>query len=218
MGATLEPRRLLLVEDDQLTSALLKNLLVNQGFDVHVADSAAGARRELDDFDPDVALLDILLGDGPNGVALAHLIATAYPGTAVLFLTRFPDPHAAGLIPDDIPADCGFLRKDRVTDTDYLVGAIEGVLRDKASEFRADLDADHPLAGLTVSQVEILRMVACGMTNSAIARQRGTTASAVEQALSGIFRALSIPHTPDTNARIRAALTYVEAAGIPEVR
>ena len=170
----------------------------------------------MDEFDPDAALLDILLGDGPNGVALAHLISRAYPGTAVIFLTRFPEPHAAGLIADDIPVGCGFLRKDRVTDTDYLVDAIEGALRDHAADFRADLHADHPLARLTRSQLEILRLVAEGLTNSAIARKRGTSASAVEQALSGIFRVLDIPHNPDVNRRLRAALIFVAAAGVPE--
>ena len=65
----MEPRRLLLVEDDHLTSALLEDLLVGRGFEVRVASSAVQAREALDEFDPDAALLDILLGDGPNGVA-----------------------------------------------------------------------------------------------------------------------------------------------------
>lgn len=49
----MEPRRLLLVEDDHLTSALLEDLLVGRGFEVRVASSAVQAREALDEFDPD---------------------------------------------------------------------------------------------------------------------------------------------------------------------
>lgn len=207
---------MLLVEDDRLTAALLKDVLLGHGFEVSVAGSASAARQELDEFDPDVALLDIMLGDGPSGVALAHLITRAYPCTSVMFLTRFADAHAAGLVAEDLPDGCGFLRKDRINDADYLLGAIEATLRNAAADYRQDVETDRPLAVLTRTQREILRMVAQGLTNTAIAERRGTSASAVEQALSGIFRALGIGHSPDRNPRVQAALTYIAAVGIPD--
>ena len=209
-------RCLLVVEDDHLTAALPREVLERQGFRVETAASSREARVLLDEVDPDAALLDIALGDGPSGVGLAHLIAREYPGTAVLFLTRFHDPHAAGLIAMDMPPHCGFLRKDRIADTAYLVEAIEGALRDHPEDFRHDLTDEGPMAYLTPNQQVVLRMVAEGLTNSAIARRRGTTQSAVEQSLSAIFRVLGIDPRGDYNPRVQAARVYIAAAGIPD--
>lgn len=211
-----ESRCLLVVEDDSLTAALLSEVLVAQGFEVEVAQTAAEARHLLDEFAPDAALLDIVLGHGPSGVGLAHLIAREYPATAVLFLTRFRDAHAAGLVTMDMPAGCAFLRKDRIADATYLVDAIEAALRDHPGEFRHDLAEDDPLSGLTPNQQSVLRMVAQGLTNSAIARRRGITPSAVEQSLSAIFRSLGIDQGGDLNPRVQAARLYIAAAGVPE--
>lgn len=207
---------MLVVEDDPLTGALLKEVLGKQGFEVETATSAREARALLDEFDPDAALLDIALGDGPSGVALAHLIAREYPATAILFLTRFHDPHAAGLVTMDMPPDCGFLRKDRIADTAYLVDAIEAALRDHPGEFRHDMADDNPLSALTPNQQSVLRMVAQGLTNAAIARRRGTTQSAVEQSLSAIFRTLGIEQHGELNPRVQAARMYITAAGVPD--
>lgn len=209
-------RRLLVVEDDPLTGALLADLLRSHGFDVQVEHTAASARTAVVEFDPDAALLDIQLGDGPSGVTLAHVLHERYPHVALMFLTRFPDQRAAGLIDVDLPTGCGFLRKDRVADTDYLLTAIEEALHDHAVAYRDDLSAERPLAGLTPTQLEVLRMVAQGLTNAAIARRRETSESAVEQSVAGIVRALDIPSRSDLNPRMEAARRYIAAAGLPD--
>lgn len=170
----------------------------------------------MDTFDPDGALIDIQLGDGPSGVALAHLIHEQFPEVALAFLTRFPDQHAAGLVDADIPAGCGFLRKDKVADSDYLLAALEQVLTDHGDDFRDDLSADRPLGALTPMQLDVLRLVATGLTNAAIARQRGTSESAVEQALTSIIKVLDIPIRGDVNPRMELARRYIIAAGLPE--
>lgn len=209
-------RRLLIVEDDALTASLLVDVLIANGFDVRVAASAAKARAVLDDFDPDAALLDIQLGDGPSGVALGNLIDREYPGTAVIFLTRYPDSKSAGLDGHAVPDGFSFLRKDRIADVSYLVKAIEGTLRDRSRDYRQDLSEDNPLRTLTPNQQQVLRMVAQGLTNSAIARRRGSSESAVEQILASIFRNLGVAHTEEISPRMQAARIYIAAAGLPE--
>ena len=67
-------RRLLVVEDDVLLASLLAESLGASGFDVAVASDAREARDRVDDFDPDVVLLDVALGSGPSGVHLAHAL------------------------------------------------------------------------------------------------------------------------------------------------
>ena len=209
-------RRLLIVEDDRFTGALLADVLQSHGFEVRVEPSAAAARAAMDTYDPDGALIDIQLGDGPSGVALAHLIHDQFPEVALAFLTRFPDQHAAGLVDADIPEGCGFLRKDKVADSDYLLTVLEQVLTDHGDDVRDDLSADRPLGALTPMQLDVLRLVATGLTNAAIARQRRTSESAVEQALTSIIKTLEIPIRGDVNPRMEMARRYILVAGLPE--
>lgn len=209
-------RRLLIVEDDPLTGALLADVLRGHGFEVQVVNTAVQARGAARTFDPDAALLDIQLGDGPSGVALAHVLHATFPHIALLFLTRFPDQRAAGLVEADIPAGCGFLRKDRIADAEYLLTALNAVMTDHPADHRDDLASDRPLAALTRTQMAVLRMVAQGRTNASIARERGTSESAVEHAIAGITRALGIAAGTDVNPRVEAARLYIAAAGLPE--
>lgn len=209
-------RQILIVEDDQFTGALLANLLVAHGFSVRVEHSAAAAKAALDDFEADGALIDIQLGDGPSGISLAHVISQLHPACGLALLTRFPDPSAAGLADEDLPAGCGFLRKDKIADAGYLLAALEEILTDHGEDYRDDLATDRPLGGLTPTQMEVLRLVAAGLTNSAIARRRGTTESAVEQTLTAIIKALALNVADDVNPRMELARQFIRVAGLPE--
>lgn len=209
------PRRLLLVEDDRLLSMLIAEVLRAAGFDVQVASDSVRARRVADSFDPDMALLDITLDDGPHGIYLAQAFHRKFPGMALMFLTQYPDLRSAGLDPTLVPPGCGFLRKDLVTDKAAFVEAIEAVLAERSREVRHDLVRGRPLESLTGAQIDVLRMVAMGMTNEAIARQRGTTERSVERRLTAVFRALGIDALVDVNPRVEAARIYIEAVGMP---
>lgn len=209
-------RRALVVEDDRLTRALLSEMLRGHDFEVYTADSAPLARQALDDVDPDIALLDVDLGSGPSGIAVAHIIRQEYPATAVLFVTRFPDERMAELFGGEMPPGCGFMRKDEVDDTERLLGAIEEVLANMPEERSIAVTPEHPLAGLTPNQRQVLRMIAQGLTNTAIAHRRGTSPSAVEQMVANILRTLGVPARGDVSPRMAAARIYIETMGLPE--
>lgn len=209
-------RRLLLVEDEALVATLLTEVLTSQGFQVTVAHDVIEARREVDEFDPDCVIIDISLGPGPSGADLAHVLHEQRPDIALLFLTRHPDLRTAGLREEDIPARIGFVRKDRVSDTAYLVDAIEQVMRDRASDVRHDVDPARPLGHLSERQMDVLRMLALGYTNEAIARAKGAGLSTVERWIAGVFRDMGIPQGGDVNSRVEAVRRYVAVAGIPE--
>ena len=55
----------MVVEDEPLVRALLTSLLEAEGFQIKQAANAAEARSTTKDFEPQVAILDIELGDGP---------------------------------------------------------------------------------------------------------------------------------------------------------
>lgn len=209
-------RRLLIVEDEPLTAMLLSDALGALHFEVAIAHSATEARREIKRFDPDAALIDIVLGHGPSGIDLAHVIREKHPYIGVLLLTKYPDLETAGYHATGIPAGCGFLRKDMVGDKDAIVAALDEVLAERAERVRHDKDADRPLAQLTKAQIEVLRLMAAGYGNEAIAVRRDCSVSAVQNLIVGIYRRLDIEQGGEVNPRVEAIRRFIEVAGIPE--
>ncbi len=209
-------RRLLLVEDETLTATLLTDVLTGEGFSVVAVSDVVAARQEVREFDPDCVLIDISLGPGPNGVDLAFAIHRERPDIGLLFLTRHPDLRTAGIAEGDVPPSVGFVRKDRVNDTAYLVSAIDHVLSESAGQVRHDIDPARPLAHLNERQLETLRLMALGYTNEAIARQKGAGISTVERWIAGILRDMGIESRGDVNPRVEAVRRYVAVAGIPD--
>lgn len=68
------PARVLIVEDDPNLSGLLGAALQMEGWQVDVASDALQAEQAVEDFRPDVAILDVHLGAGPDGLTLARRI------------------------------------------------------------------------------------------------------------------------------------------------
>ena len=68
------PARILIVEDDQSLRDLLTAALQREGWDVRAVSDALAGEQAVDQFLPDVAILDIQLGDGPDGLTLAKRI------------------------------------------------------------------------------------------------------------------------------------------------
>jgi DNA-binding NarL/FixJ family response regulator len=208
-------RKLLLVEDDPLVASLLAQVLELANFSLRTANSAVEATKIAAKFDPDVAVIDINLGHGASGVELAYVLDQKYPGIALLLLTKHPDLRTAGYREDEIPAGCGFLRKDTIQSSESVIDAIEEVIANR-TRLRQDGDPLRPLGSLTKSQVQLLRLVAQGYTNAAIAKARNTSVRAVELALKGVYQNLGITVDGDINPRVEAARMFISIAGTPD--
>jgi DNA-binding NarL/FixJ family response regulator len=208
-------RKLLVVEDEPMVAALLQELLAHEGFEMRSANSANEAVQITEDFDPDIAILDINLGRGPNGVDLAFILSKQNPGIAILLLTQHPDLRTAGFEESDLPPGCGFLRKDAVVSTKDILNALDSLAALTPGEVRGDSDPDRPLGNLTQTQVEVLRMVSQGYTNQEIANRRNTSTRAVEQVLNAVFLTLGIDTEGGINPRVEAVRRFIAAAGTP---
>lgn len=208
-------RKVLVVEDDALLRSLITSKLLADGFIVEATDSAATARKIADDFDPDVALLDIELGNGPTGIDLALVLRKNQPEIALVFLTHIPEPRVVGIDNRKVPKNAAYLAKDRITDPTMLSSAIDAALRGKAGRDFRDDKRDYPLAELSRSQLAVLQMVALGMSNSEIAKERDTTVRAVENLVKRAFEAAGIDAESGGNPRVNAAREYIRIAGLP---
>jgi DNA-binding NarL/FixJ family response regulator len=209
-------RRLLVVEDNALLRSLLAENLTAAGFDVASAASAAEARKKSKDLDPDIALLDVDLGDGPSGFHLAEALRKSNPGISIIFLTNIPEPRIAGEAGDPVPAGAAYLRKDNIHDIDGLVATIDKVSRTKAGRAeREDKIKNHLLSGLSNSQIQALRLVALGYSNAEIAAMRQTTERAVRNLLHRTYASLGVEESDSKHARVEAVRIFIAAAGKP---
>ncbi len=202
-------RRVAIIEDDLFVAGLLEQSLQANGFQTAQAHNALEAKALLADFEPDVALVDIELGDGPSGVDLMSLIVRAYPGTAVLMMTQ-RSAFSKGL---DLPDGVAFLLKSKISDPVDLVSAIESTIRGQGHLTRHAISGD--LEDLTRVQEEVLRMIALGYSNAKIAAVRGVTLSGAEQSVSSVLRALSISEDDGVVPRVEATRRYIAARGLP---
>jgi DNA-binding NarL/FixJ family response regulator len=204
----------LVVEDESLLRALIMTALESDGFVVRGAANAAEARSIADDFDPDVALLDIELGNGPSGIDLSMVLRKTNPEIALVFLTHIPEPRVVGVDNKAIPRHAAYLVKDRVAEPGMVKSAIEAALRDRVGrEFRDDKKT-HQLSEVSRSQLEVLKLVALGRSNTEIAESRGTTVRAVENLVKRALEAAGI-NSGEGNTRVVAAREFIKVAGLP---
>ena len=66
--------RVLVVEDDRPVRTSLEVALRQEGYEVCACPDAAGIQRVVDQFRPDIAILDVHLGTGPDGYSTARLL------------------------------------------------------------------------------------------------------------------------------------------------
>jgi DNA-binding NarL/FixJ family response regulator len=204
-------RRVLVVEDEVFINSLLVQALNQAGFEAQGVSSAVEAKRAVARFDPDAMIVDIELGDGPSGLELIASLSRSNPGLAFVVLSSFR-PTAADL--NDLK-DIAYLSKKEVVDSQVLVktldSALKGVLSDEAKSLKSS-----PLSVLTKLQLETLKLIAQGHSNSEIAKLRKSTVRAVELLVSRIYDALGLSNEDSHGSqRVKAARIYIKEAGLP---
>jgi DNA-binding NarL/FixJ family response regulator len=210
-------RSVLVVEDEPFIRGLVADKLKSDGFKVEVASSAAEARKIAANSDLDIVVMDIDLGPGPSGLDLGIALHKMDPELALVFLTHVPEPRIYGIDLKSVPKNAAYLLKERLVDPNVLNNAIEAALRDRVDpEFRDDLKPSHPLMNVSKIQLDVLRMIAKGMSNQQIADERGTTLRAVENLVNRAIAAAGIGAKSKTSARVIAVREFIRVAGLPE--
>lgn len=203
-------RRVLVVEDEALLRDLIAKNLELAGFEVTTAANAADARRAWKSVDPDAMVLDIELGEGPNGFDFADSVTKHSPDVGLVFLTNLPDPRFAGRKEREIAKSYAYLSKTKLASGAELIGALEAVLQERVTnEFRHNLKTDEALSKLSRRQIEVLRLMAEGHSNQQIADARGSSVRAVEGIISRIFDAMGLQSSALGNARVEAVAFYL---------
>ncbi len=203
-------RRIVVVEDDDLLRSLLADSLERAGFSVTTAANAADARRAIQSADPDAVVLDIDLGQGPNGFDIAETLRRDSKDVGIVFLTSVPDPRFTGQKVKQIPKNEAYINKSLISESKIIIDALEAVLRESdLKDFRHHEIKDRPLGNLSNTQVEIIKLLSEGKTNQQIADLRERSLGSTESMIARTLEALGIQNTKDLNGRVAAARKYL---------
>lgn len=205
--------RVAIVEDQPLFRDLVQSGLGRfDDLDVVLAVGTVQEARDLiADSAADVAILDVELPDG-NGIGLGASLKRQNPklGIVTLSVLDMLEPYLS--MDPTIRAGWSYLLKSSANNLDTLASAIRqssvGLsVIDPALTQRSKPRSGSSVAGLTPRQFEVLRLVARGESNEAIAAELGIAENSVVNHLTAIYAALGI--LDGKNARVSATLEFL---------
>ena len=172
-----KPLRVLFLEDDPADAELVTESLIRSGMDVIAerVDSREAFTQALRDFAPDVVLSDHALAQFDARAAL-ELLQTIRPTTALIVVAAALDEQSAAAFVRAGAED--FVLKSNLT---RLAPAIE-----------AAVSVRRRLEKLTPRQMEVLRLMAEGLTTPEIARRLNLSGKTVETHRGEIMKRVGI--------------------------
>jgi DNA-binding NarL/FixJ family response regulator len=216
------PIRIVLADDEYLVREGVRRLL-----ETHPDLEVAAVCSDLDSLlaaveaeRPDVVLTDIRMPPSglDEGIQAAERLRETHPDIGVVVLSQYAEPRYALALLEAGTVRRAYLLKERVDDLDQLVAAIravagggsvidpkvvEGLVAAKA---RAKESALHDL---TPRERDVLREMAEGENNAAIAASLSITDRSVEKAIHSIFVKLGIAWEPLLHKRVKAVILYL---------
>ena len=201
-------RRVLLVDDDDFTRMTLRAVLASLDYDV-IGDSATvvGAMDIARAQRPELAVIDLDLGEGPTGIDLAHGLRALVPGIGLVMLSSYADPRLIGRRTRPLPDGTQYLSKQGVGDASRLDDALAKALGHEEGSSSSDGMA------LTDSQIEMMRLIAAGYSNAEIAKRMWITEDGVNRAVTRLVKQLGLQVTKGHNTRVLISRAYAELAG-----
>ncbi|CCG04704.1 response regulator transcription factor [Blastococcus saxobsidens] len=215
--------RLVLADDNYLVREGMRRLL-DEGDEVTTVGTAASAPALLlrvRDLRPDVVLTDIRMPPTftTDGITAALQLRAEHPDVGVVVLSQHADASYASALFAQGTGGLAYLLKDRVGDREELIRALEAVHTGGSVVDPQVVDAllaagrraaGSPVRDLSQREVDVLRGMAEGRTNGAIAASLHVSESAVSKHVASVFAKLGLHESPDTDRRVRAVLTWVE--------
>jgi DNA-binding NarL/FixJ family response regulator len=197
-----EKIRVILADDHALVRQGIRQFLEEADDITVVAEAASGAEAVslVEQYQPDVAVLDIQMPGG-SGIEATRQIRTRFPAVRVLVLTAYDeDPYVFALLEAGAK---GYILKS--ADAKDLVEAVRKVYRGETAlspqvteKVVRELQRGRPQGAaqqvepLTSREIEVLRLVAEGLTNKAIGRKLDISDRTVQGHLANIYGKLGV--------------------------
>jgi DNA-binding NarL/FixJ family response regulator len=217
--------RVVLAEDHYLVREGVRRLLETDP-EIEVAavsDDLESLLAAVDAERPDVVVTDIRMPpEGlDEGVQAAERLRVTHPDVGVVVLSQYAEPRYALALLEAGSARRAYLLKERVEDIAQLAGAIKTVAEGGsvidpkvveglvAAKARAE---ESQMNTLTPRERDVLREMAEGKNNAAIAATLFLTERSVEKVIHSIFLKLGIAWEPSLHKRVKAVILYLAAS------
>jgi len=211
--------RIVIADDEMLLREGLARLLTEAGFDV-VGKAADGPEllRAVRLTRPDVAIVDIKMPPThtDEGLVAAHEIRSSHPAVGVLVLSHYLQSGYALRLLQEHPQRVGYLLKERVADVAVLADGLrriadgECVLDPTIVARLLNRPRDKsPLADLSDRERDVLKLIAEGRSNQAIADTLFVSQKTVETHIRRIFQKLDLTGSADSHRRVLAVLAFL---------
>jgi DNA-binding NarL/FixJ family response regulator len=211
-----------IADDEYIVREGLRRLLETQA-DLEVVATCGGLDSLLEAVytkAPDVVITDIRMppGNSDEGIQAAIRLRETNPEVGVVVLSQYVSPSYVLALLEGGSERRAYLLKERVSDLDQLVGAIDAVaiggsaLDPKVVEALVAENArsqSSPLNDLTPRERDVLREMAEGKNNAAIAQSLFLTEPSVEKVIHSIFLKLGISWEPTVHKRVKAVILYL---------
>jgi DNA-binding NarL/FixJ family response regulator len=220
------PIRLVLAEDHYLVREGLRRLLETQpDLDVAaVCGDLSSLLCAVKAKQPDVVVTDIRMppSDTDEGIRAAERLRETNPEVGVVVLSQYASPSYLLALLEGGSARRAYLLKERVKDLEQLVAAIHTVaeggsmIDPKVVEMLVAESArgeESPLNQLTPRESDVLREMAEGKNNAAIADTLFLTERSVEKVIHSIFLKLGLTWETTVHKRVKAVILYLAESG-----
>jgi len=217
--------RIVVAEDHFLVREGVRRLLESQpGLEVVATCGDLDELLEsVDTQQPDVVVTDIRMppGNADEGIQAAERLRDSHPDVGVVVLSQYLEPSYALALLEGGTARRAYLLKERVQDLDQLTAAIAAVAEGGSAidpKVVESLVAEKsrgeasPLNQLTPRERDVLREMAEGKNNAAIAQSLFLTERSVEKVIHSIFLKLGMAWETAVHKRVKAVILYLAEA------
>jgi DNA-binding NarL/FixJ family response regulator len=214
--------RLVLAEDHFLVREGIRRLLEGRPeFEVAaVCGDLDSLLAAVDAERPDVVVTDVRMppGGADEGLQAAERLRETNPKIGVVVLSQYANPSYALALLSGGSAGRAYLLKERVEDVGQLAAAISAVaeggsvIDPKVVEVLVAENArgeESPLNELTPRERDVLREMAEGKNNAAIADVLSLTERSVEKVIHSIFLKLGLTWETAVHKRVKAVILYL---------
>lgn len=215
----MERIRVAVVEDEALFREMLVDALSRRA-SLEVVGTVADAPKAIAlarEARPDVMLMDIELAGEMDGIEASLAIKKENPGIGIVFLSAHDNPRYLTSLPLGESTGWAYLLKQTVRDVSAIGQAIEGCARGMVILDPAVMAKLRPREGsailrLTPRQQDVLRLLAQGLSNAAIARQLALEERSIESYINIIYQHLGLSGEPEINMRVKATLAFLKSS------
>ena len=203
--------RAIVIDDDPFVRSSLTAGLAHYGIQVRAAfDNGSDAFLSITSEKIEVVIVDLDLGPGPSGIDICNSIRVKHPQIGLVLLTSYQDPRIFDPAAPALPKGTKFISKSELSDFRLLVDAVFAA---KAKPLIPMKRGEAPKNPLTVNQLEVLKLVAQGLSSQEIADIKGVSVKAIEGTISKIQAAVGIIKSKSTNQRVQLARIYYMMSG-----